>query len=201
MKGLSNARLSTDGRVKDVRADHVARYQWAAERGQWHVIDAGCNCGYGAAILADAGYCVTAIDCWSQGLEYARKHWDRSRIAWVNADFEGEFEFPFADTVAAFEIVEHLGDPRPLLMEARRVAGCLLASVPNEDVWPWEERLGPVHKRHYTRGQFEALLIECGWSDIEWWGQAGGESPVEPEIHGRGQSWHGGDRTLVVECR
>ena len=191
-QSLRAARLSTDGQIKDVRADHVARYRWAAERTQGHVIDAGCNCGYGSAILADAGLIVTAFDYWFQGLEYARKHWHRPTTVFAKADFEDAFTFPFADAVVAFEVVEHLGDPRPLLREARRVAGRLFASVPNEDVWPHEPRLAPVHKRHYTRGDFEALLIECGWKNIEWWGQYGGESPVEPEVSGR---------TLVVECR
>jgi 2-polyprenyl-3-methyl-5-hydroxy-6-metoxy-1,4-benzoquinol methylase len=191
MEGLTAARLSTDGRIKDVRADHTARYEWAAERIQGHVIDAGCNCGYGAAILADAGLIVTAFDYWFQGLEYARWHWDRPAIVWAKADFESDFSFPFADAVVAFEVIEHLGDPRPLLTEARRVAGRLLASVPNQDVWPWAPRLGPVHKRHYTRGQFEALLNESGWRVTGWWGQENGDSPVQPDVHGR---------TLVVEC-
>lgn len=196
VEGLKSARLSTDGQIKDVRADHVARYRWAAERTIGHVIDAGCNCGYGSAILADAGLIVTAYDLWFQGLEYAQKHWHRDTIVWVKADFEGDFKFPtvfdIANAVVAFEVVEHLDDPRPLLREARRVAGKLFASVPNQDKWPWEPRLYPAHKRHYTRGAFEVLLNECGWQAIEWWGQRDGHSPVEPEVSGR---------TLVVECR
>ena len=191
MQPLKAARLSTDGRIKGVRADHTARYCWAAERIQGHVIDAGCNCGYGAAILADAGLTVAAFDIWFQGLEYARKNWARPGITWVKADFEGAFEFPTTGAVVAFEIIEHLEDPRPLLKEARRVASRLFASVPNEDIWPWVSRLGPVHKRHYTRAEFAALLAECGWTETDWYGQVDGESPVEPNVHGR---------TLVVEC-
>ena len=192
MKGLPASRINIRGEIRDVRADHVARYRWAAERITGHVIDAGCNCGYGAAILADAGLTVTAVDDWSPGLEFAREHWARPGITWAKADFEGKFEFPPADAVVAFEVIEHLENPRLLLTEARRVAGRLFASVPNQDVWPWKPRLAPVHKRHYTRAQLEALLIECGWSTIDWWGQSGGWSPVEPEVQGR---------TLVVECR
>ena len=192
IEGLTAARLSTDGRIKDVRADHVARYRWAGERTFGHVIDAGCNCGYGSAILADSGLWVTAIDLWFQGLEYARNHWHRTGIIWLTADFDGDFKLPFADAVVAFEVLEHLEDPRRLLKEARRVAGHLLASVPNEAVWAYHPRLAPAHKRHYTREEFEALLTECGWRVTGWYGQRGGESPVEPEVNGR---------TLVVECR
>lgn len=194
VKGLSEARLSTDGRIKSVRADHVARYQWAAGRISGNVvIDAGCNCGYGSAIIADAGvFWITGVDCWQPGLDFARQHWHRERIRWVQADFELLFELDFADALVAFEIIEHLTDPKRLLIEARRVAGQLFTSVPNEAVWAWESRLLPVHKRHYTRGQFEALLSECGWIVAEWHGQAGPHSPVEPGVEGR---------TLVVECR
>lgn len=185
------SRINMRGEARDVRAGHAARYEWAAERADGHIIDAGCNCGYGAAILADAGLIVVAFDDWFQGLEYARRHWARPAITWVKADFERVFEFPTTGAVVAFEVIEHLDDPSRLLTEARRVAGRLFASVPNEDVWPWESRLAPVHKRHYTRGEFDALLTECGWTVDEWWGQAGGWSPVESNVHGR---------TLVVEC-
>ena len=193
VEGLSAARLSPDGRIKDVRGDHVARYQWAAGRIAGNmVVDAGCNCGYGAAILADAGLAVTAVDCWQPGLDFARKHWDRERIYWTQADFETAFDLDFANAVVAFEIIEHLENPRPLLIEAYRVAPRLFASVPNEAVWPWQPRLLPAHKRHYTREELKALLIECGWTVVAWYGQAGPHSPVEPGVEGR---------TLVVECR
>ncbi len=176
-----------------MRADHVARYEWACERVKGHVIDAGCNCGYGAAILADAGLRVTAIDNWAEGLAFAKEWWDRPAITWQETNLEAAtLVSGKVDAVVAFEIIEHLGNPYPLLAEARRAAPLLLASVPNEDVWPHTPRLAPAHKRHYTRAQFGALLLECGWSTIEWWGQDGGESPVERDVSGR---------TLVVECR
>jgi len=192
MEGLTAARLSTDGQVKDVRADHVARYQWASQRTSGHVIDAGCNSGYGSAILADAGLIVTALDSWAPGLDFARKHWDRPGIAWQQADFNIGFELPLASAVVAFEIIEHLANPRPLLDQAREVAGRLFASVPNESVWPHTPRLFPVHQRHYPRDEFEELLTECGWSPVEWGGQTGPVSPVEPGVNGR---------TIVVECQ
>ena len=192
LEGLTAARVATNGQIKDVRGDHVARYQWAAARLEGRVIDAGCNCGYGSAILADAGLTVTGMDNWQTGLDYAQRHWDRPAITWNQVDFASNFSLPSADAVVAFEIIEHLEDPTILLDMAWFQADRLLASVPNEEVWPHEPRLYPVHQRHYTRDDFEDLLRSCGWDNIEWFGQRDGHSPVEPEMHGR---------TLVVDCR
>lgn len=168
----------------------MARYEWAAERLTGHVIDAGCNSGYGAAILADAGMRVTAIDNWVPYLVFARNHWSRPTIEWLEsdlADFDTE-----ADAVVAFEVIEHMEDPRPFLRRARSLAARLLVSVPNEDMWPWESRLLPEHIRHYRKSELEALVIECGWWSFGWWGQHGAVSPVVPEMRGR---------TLIAECR
>ncbi len=190
MEGLTAARLSKDGRIKDVRADHVARYEWASRRLTGHVVDAGCNSGYGSAILADSGLLVTSIDSWAPGLAFAREHWNRPTIEWLEsdlADFDTE-----ANAVVAFEVIEHMENPRRFLERARLAASRLLVSVPNEDVWPWEQRLLPEHVRHYRKSEIEALMIECGWRPVSWWGQRGARSAVVPEMRGR---------TLIVECR
>lgn len=186
-------RLSLDGSVKDVRADHVYRYEWAAERLLGHVIDAGCNCGYGAAILADSGLSVTAVDIWADGIDFAKRHWGRPGITWDIQNLMGlGLWLPPCNAVVAFEVIEHLADPAIFLREARRVAPVLLASVPNQSVWPWEPRLAPVHHRHYTKPEFGDLLAGLGWTVSQWWGQEVGYSPVEPDVNGR---------TLIVECR
>ncbi len=192
MKTLDAGRINTHGELRDVRADHVARYEWAAARTGGHVVDAGCNCGYGAAILADAGLTVTAMDNWRPGLEFAREHWDRPGIEWVEADLNGAVNTPVAGAVVAFEVIEHLADPGGLLRAARSGSARLLASVPNEAIWPWQPRLAPVHHRHYTKREFQVLLNEAGWTNIQWFGQRDQYSDVEPDVNGR---------TLVVDCR
>jgi len=90
-----------------------------------------------------------------------------------------------------FETLEHLPDPAPLLRRLATVAPILLASVPNEDVFPFGTGV-LHHHRHYTRNQFAELLLNNGWTPTEWWGQAGPESEVEPGGEGR---------TLIAVCR
>lgn len=192
VEGLPKARVGLAGKVKDVRGDHVSRYRWAGDRLAGHVIDAGCNCGYGAAILADGGLTVTAIEREARFLDWAREHWHRPTITWMRGDLETLIALPHCDAVVAFEVVEHLENPEHFLRLARSHARRLLVSVPNEAVWPWQPRLLPSHQRHYTRRQLEALLALCGWSLIERWGHENPYSAIERNCDGH---------TLVADCR
>lgn len=179
-----------------IRRDHVARYEFAAKRIQpgSRVIDFACGVGYGARILADAGHTVRAYDKDNEALDYAARHYWDSKIHFEKRDAERYTPLPEAAAAVCFETVEHLEDPRPLLKAMRHAAPMLIASVPHEDIMPWRRPDGATtafHFRHYTRAQFTALLSECGWTVIEWHGQAGPESEVEPDIDGR---------TLIAVC-
>jgi hypothetical protein len=83
-----------------------------------------------------------------------------------------------------FETIEHIEDPLSLLLGLHETARVLFASVPNESVFPHGGRIA-FHFRHYTRAQFQALLEEAGYQVVAWYGQAGPESEVEPDIEGR----------------
>src|SRR5262249_39847835 len=97
------------------------------------------------------------------------------------------------DAAVCFEAIEHLRDPRPMLRELRRLAGVLLCSVPNETGFPWRPGYRH-HHRHYTAGELEALLRECGWTVTGWLHQDGPDSEVSDDdspIH---------PRTLLAVC-
>ncbi len=180
-----------------IRRDHVARYEWAASvipKGS-RVVDFACGVGYGTRILADAGNDVCGYDRDREALAYAAEHYISGmatdfRVADGNAP-DGLRE---AEAAVCFETIEHIEDPRPLLKALRVSAPMLIASVPNEDVMPYEFEPGKVyayHFRHYTKGEFEALLRECGWRAKEWHGQEGPESEVVANVNGR---------TLIAVC-
>ena len=169
--------------VSGIRRDHVARYEYAAREldpGS-RVVDLACGVGYGARVLAQAGHRVTAIDIDDDAIAYAREHYGHIRIQFRQGD-ASSVDLAEADAAVCFETIEHIADPRALLNRLR-VAPRLIASVPNERVFPW--RGHAFHVRHYTKEQFEALLLECGWRVTRWLGQLGPQSDVEEGIEGR----------------
>jgi SAM-dependent methyltransferase len=177
--------------LKQIRRDHVARYEWVTKKlqGKKKIIDAACGCGYGTNLLAKAGHTVTGIDIDEYAIEYARENWAHDGATFEIGDISSH-EFPNTDVAIAFEVIEHIKEPRPMLRALRQSSKVLFASVPNEDAYPWNETIA-FHERHYTKGQLKALLNECGWQVLEWYGQEGPESEVEPNISGR---------TVIARC-
>lgn len=181
--------------LDEIRRDHVARYEWVTAQldGQKRILDAACGVGYGSHIMASAGHSVTGFDISREAVEYAADNWAHQSAQYAEADLSHPIDFPAADVAVAFECVEHIEDPRPMLKSLRQSASVLFASVPNEDVFPWRQgnKVMAHHYRHYTRGQFRALLAECGWHVVEWFGQESWDSEVEPNVNGR---------TIIAKC-
>lgn len=180
-----------------IRRDHVARYEWVAKSilSGSTVIDFACGIGYGSSILADAGCSVTGLDVDEDALRYAGTYYLRPRVVYGRRDARDPGELRPADAAVCFETIEHVEDPRPLLRALHASAPLLFASVPNEAVMPWRHPDGRTtahHFRHYTKGEFKALLEECGWRPVEWYGQADHLAEVEPDVNGR---------TLIAICK
>lgn len=100
------------------------------------------------------------------------------------------------EAAVCFETVEHLRAPEKFLRAVRSKARTLLASAPNETVFPFlcrENRFQgwAHHFRHFTYSEFSWLLSASGFRAVEWLGQVGAESEVEPLVEGR---------TLIVKA-
>lgn len=172
--------------AEGIRADHRARYEWAASRlAGKRVVDAGCGVGYGSAILGRAGCVVRAYDRSDEAIAYAKEHYNHNpNIDYAVGDLY-HVKFPVdGDAVVCFEALEHLAHPEKALQHFRAMAPTLLFSVPNEEVMPFEGRF-KFHRRHYTKSQAEELMTRNGWRVVEWLGQKDRESPVEPNVEGR----------------
>lgn len=187
--------LSGERQVADtldgIRADHRARYEWAAGRlGSLDVVDAGCGVGYGSKILADGGCRVRAFDRSPDAIEYAKQHYNHDeRITYSVGDLQFTAYPRSQGAVVCFEALEHMERPDLALKHFAGMAPRLLVSCPNEKAFPYRGQ--EFHHRHYTPEQFEALLNRNGWEVREWFGQEGMESPVVERMNGR---------TLVADC-
>ncbi|MCR4301601.1 MAG: class I SAM-dependent methyltransferase, partial [Sulfuricaulis sp.] len=174
--------------LEGIRADHRHRYEFAARilPSGSRMLDFAAGIGYGSKIMADCGHLIRSYDIDAEALAYGREHYPHSG-EYLQANGNAPGELGDYDAAVCFETIEHLQDPRPLLKALRVSAPTLIASVPNEDVMPYEYEPGKVyefHYRHYTKHEFKSLLQECGWCVTEWYGQEGPESDVERNNHG-----------------
>lgn len=193
---LNSGERQVTPNISEIRRDHLARYEWIRNNflsGINCVLDFACGIGYGSHILSEKVR-VHGYDIDDETLAYARENFSNgSKVTYTKADGNCPPNLGTADLAVSFETIEHIQDPRPLL-KALRAAPRLIASVPNESVFPWQTEDGKTiafHYRHYTKTEFAELLIECGWHPVEWYGQLGPESDVERDVHGR---------TLIAVC-
>lgn len=194
---LNSGERQVSPNISEIRRDHVARYEWTAGmlRAGSRVIDFACGIGYGCRIFSDAGHTADGFDIDRETVKYAMENYAvQHRAEFFVASGDAPPALGEYDAAVSFETIEHIEDPRPLLKALRESAPVLFASVPNEDVIPWQREDGlttAFHFRHYTKRQFAELLAECGWRVTAWYGQAGPESEVERDNHGR---------TLIAVC-
>lgn len=151
------------GKLDQIRTDHVRRYLMAANiiPAGYKTLDLACGCGYGSWLLHSAGIDVTAADVSPEALEYAVRNYPGPRYTLRSAEeMRGCY-----DAFVTFETLEHIPDPLALLLNVR--ANILIASVPNEERYPFkkEDYAGESypHLRHYTVQEFEKLLSDGGY--------------------------------------
>lgn len=176
---MRNGERQVSPHIEGVRADHTHRYQWAiTQLPKGSVVDAASGIGYGSWMLANAGFYVRSIEIDPEAVEYGETHYQHKNVYRQCKDlYDADFG---VDPVVMFECIEHVENPLPLLEKCN---GLLLASVPNEDVFPY--RNYKFHYRHYTKDEFEDLLNQAGYQVESWYGQEGDQSEVIENMNGR----------------
>lgn len=165
--------------------DHSQRYEFVASmapRGA-RVLDAGCGCGYGSAILVDKAECrVTAVDIVPRAMEIARSQFHRESIYWMQDDCHSLQEearnAPF-DVICNLENIEHLHNADAFLSSATRLMtprGILITSTPNRRHLERANRRNPhskspFHHIEYTKEEFQRLLSPY-FEEIQFWYQS-----------------------------
>lgn len=192
--GLLSGERQVAPTIDGIQPDHVHRYHWAMQKVYGTVYDIGCGIGYGSALLADMPGVeqVLAIDRSVESLEYGKQHYARDNLQFVVADLSRPGRFVRdGDWLVAFELIEHLVDPVPLLHDFP--AQHLIMSVPNEATVPYHPETAPHHHRHYTRIDLAALLKDTGWKPVHWRCQMDREGPVV--------DYRDDCRTIIVEAK
>ncbi len=172
--------------LADIDPKHLARYQKACE---WlepghRVLDVACGCGYGSAVLADAGAGkVFGVDISEDALEHARQHYGtNAAVTFLKGDLDspewkqnvGEEPFQLA---VSLETLEHMPDPRHYLRDLAELmapGGRLVVSSPNAEANPLVVdgvKVNPFHHKHWTVDELESMLPETGFSLETWFGQ------------------------------
>lgn len=150
------------GSIDQIRADHVRRYVFAANRlRQRKVLDLACGCGYGSWILHGSGNEVTGVDIEAEAITYAKRHYQGpTYLCQAGEETKGQF-----DALVTFETLEHIADPKAVLAVQ---APLVIASVPNEERYPFNPETFKddkyPHLRHYTPKEFEELLESAGFT-------------------------------------
>lgn len=85
------------------------------------IVDLGCGVGHGCHTLAQIpGAHVLGVDVSEESLSYARRHYDRSSIAWQQSDLVAFVEsMPSFDYVVSRGVLEHIPNGIDLAVNAR----------------------------------------------------------------------------------
>ena len=150
----------------DHRANEVVDALRAASNTS-SIWDVGAGTGSMVKRLTDAGYAVVAVEPLPDGAR---------AIAQMGCDavFCGSLEqlrLP-DDCLAAvglFDVIEHIGDPVPLIEEVGRVLeprGVVAVTVPAlRSLWSDEDEVAGHHRR-YRRKDLDAFMVEHGFSRV-----------------------------------
>lgn len=171
----SNGERQIGKDLTEIADNHISRYKWAVAMLQkyvapgGHVLDAACGCAYGSKIIAEAGYKVTGYDKSEEAELYARN------FAHPNVRFKRGNIFDALndqyDAVVSIETIEHIPEDQEWINALYQVTPIIIATVPNEDVVPFNPKANVHHVKHYTKYQFEALL--SSWTLSDWHTQDG----------------------------
>jgi ubiquinone/menaquinone biosynthesis C-methylase UbiE len=157
---------------------HLIRYEWAhhvlSDRGIQNVLDIACGCGYGSHLLSQSIPQVFGVDLSTKAIEYAKKHYQRENIEFIQGDIVDLltiFEKNSFDAIVSFDTVEHIKTEKWLdifksLLKSNN--SVLLLSTPVRA----ETTRNPANKWHFIEYSAEDLLDKLSVFDNVLYGKA-----------------------------
>jgi len=148
-----------------------------------------CNYGIMMDIARDAGYEVYGNDVQAHLIEIARERFELEN-AMLGELSRLDLPAQHFDVISAYEVLEHIYDPMPLLRECHRLlaaGGVFRCEVPNVEgrqartVGAWWE---PYHFTHFSPTTLRAALTEAGFAAVETT-----TNPYVPQSVSRRSGW------------
>lgn len=149
---------------KNNLVEHLARYKIVGGSKDSIVLDIGCGTGAGTNILAKSFKKAYGVDLAPDAIEYSKKYWNKKNISFtVGSGTDIPFPANTFDTVAAFEVFEHIKEWGKFLSELKRVTkrnGKIYISTPNKDIHSpgTKKPINPYHFFEMTEKEFRKAL-------------------------------------------
>lgn len=175
-------------------ARHLQLYAWAARFCfNKYVFELGCGEAYGLQLISIFAQCVTGIDNSPTFLQRALKKQIYCPGNMIRGDLNGEIKFPNPPKdaiVIAFEVLEHIDNPKLVVAEVASSGTPIIFSVPHD--YPH-----PLHKTNYNSWEDALALVPKGfYQKVECYhyidGNVSRVTEPLPELHK-------GDR-YVIRC-
>lgn len=169
--------VAGDSMLTPMRVENLARFRFFLARASGaRALDLGCGVGEGTAFLrAYIGWQVVGVDLASEALIAAEQEYGASGAHFVQSDVRHlGFVAELFDAIISVEVIEHLTNPVPYLLEAARVlrtGGIFFLTTPNRlRSSPTPGSLWPEHVREYSPDELAALL-QSVFPRVELWGE------------------------------
>ncbi|WP_374642424.1 methyltransferase domain-containing protein [Hydrogenophaga sp.] len=175
---LESGERQTAQHINGIRADHRARYAWAARLIRNHFpnpvactgLDAFCGNGYGSRMVSDlTGARMVGIDGSTDAVALAEQYYGQHRVVFGQAVFPFELTPEVFDFAISFESVEHVQHSEALLAQlCRSSRGPVFLSVPNEKALPHASFSSQFefHHRHFTIDDICQMMSHLGMGRV-----------------------------------
>lgn len=129
------------------------------------LIEFGCATGVAANLLADCGFNVYSTDISSYAVRLAKKHYPdiKLNVQDMQKPFTRDRDF---DIVVAFDVVEHLKDPKIALMNAYKIlkpGGTIILTTPNDYKHMSND---PTHINVKKPAEWRKIIKQIGFKDL-----------------------------------
>ncbi len=170
--------------LQNIRQDHIARYELAANiikeffpDKNINGLDIFCGNGYGSYIVAKALnnlQKITSVDGSKETINFAKKNYGSKKIKYKHKLFPFKLNKNFYDFIISLESVEHVKDDKVFietLVNALKPNGIFILSTPNEEKQSLKLNPNRFHYRHYITKEMVKQLETFNLRLVALYGQ------------------------------